>query len=460
LPKLTLQYVCTECGATSAKWMGRCPSCGRWQTLAEEVIATETPAKRAAAAVSAEAGSKALRLSEVGASEQPRLSTGISEFDRVLGGGLVPGALVLLSGDPGIGKSTLILQACQKLSSKGLKVLYASGEESASQIALRAKRIGAFNDQFLLLSETRFETIYAAVEREKPAVLVIDSIQTLMSDEIPSAAGSVTQVRECAARLMALAKPKNLAVFVIGHVTKDGSLAGPRTLEHLVDAVLSFEGEKHSSLRAVRATKNRFGSTLELGLFEMADDGLRQVANPSEYFLRSRLENASGSVAFVSLEGSRPMLTELQALVAPTHWGNPQRSSTGLDPYRLGLLYAVLEKRCGVNLYNQDVFVSVTGGLRLDEPAVDLAACAAVASALRSRAVPHDWVAFGEVGLGGELRPVAQTEARLREAARLGFKKALIPKEEPKAMERLAKLGIPLCPVRTLEDALKELADA
>ena len=259
---------------------------------------------------------------------------------------------------------------------------------------------------------------------------------------------------------MALAKPRGLAVFVIGHVTKDGSLAGPRTLEHLVDAVLSFEGEKHSTLRMVRAVKNRFGSTLELGLFEMADDGLRQVANPSEYFMKSRLENASGSVAFVSLEGSRPMLTELQALVSPTHWGNPQRSSTGLDPYRLGLLYAVLEKRCGVNLYNQDVFVSVTGGLRLDEPAVDLAVSVAVASALRGKPVPHDWVAFAEIGLGGELRPVNQTESRLREAARLGFKRALIAKEEPKSMERLSKLGIQLFPARTLEEILKELADA
>lgn len=456
VPKLSIQYVCTECGAGSAKWMGRCPSCGRWHTLQEEVVASESPAQKAALVGSA----KALRLSEVQAEEQGRLATGISELDRVLGGGMVPGALVLLSGDPGIGKSTLILQACQKLSAGGHRVLYATGEESASQVALRAKRIGDFNSDFLLLVETRLENIASAVEKEKPAVLVIDSIQTLMSDELPSAAGSITQVRECAARIMALAKPRSLACFVIGHVTKDGNLAGPRTLEHLVDAVLSFEGEKHSALRMVRSTKNRFGSTLELGLFEMADNGLREVSNPSEYFLRSRLEHASGSVAFVSLEGSRPMLTEIQALVAPTHWGNPQRSSTGMDPYRLNLLYAVLEKRCGVNLYNQDVFVSVTGGLRLDEPAVDLAVSAAVASSLRGRAISNDWVVFGEVGLGGELRPVAQTEARLREAARLGFKHALMAKEEPKAMERLSKLGIKLCPARTLEEALKELADA
>lgn len=455
MPKLSLRYVCRDCGAITAKWVGRCPNCGAWNSLAEEWSGEKEAAPRRSTA-----GAEVRGLDEIKLEGESRLDCGLSEFNRVLGGGLVSGSLVLLSGDPGIGKSTLILQVCQAMSRGGVRVLYASGEESASQVALRAKRLGAFTDSFRLLSEVQLESIFASAEKEKAKVLVLDSVQTLQSEDIPAAAGSVSQVRECAARVMAWAKPKGIACFLVGHVTKDGNLAGPRSLEHLVDVVLSFEGEKYSPLRVVRAQKNRFGSTQELGLFEMDDSGLKELSGASEYFLKDRVANNPGSVAFVSLEGSRPLLTELQALVAPTHFGTPQRSSTGLDPYRLALLYAVLEKRCGIHLYSQDVFVSATGGLRLEEPALDLAVCAAVTSSLRARPVPSTWVAFGEVGLGGELRPVAHTEARLREAARLGFKAALIPKQDGKAMEKLGKLGIELKPCKTLEEALRLLENA
>lgn len=459
MPKLSLQYVCSECGATSQKWMGRCPSCGRWQTLQEEVSAAETkPEKIARASLSGSA--KPQKLEEVSGEDAKRLGTGIPELDRVLGGGLVPGSLVLLSGDPGIGKSTLVLQACRHMANAGLKVLYCSGEESAAQVALRAKRLGPFKGEFLLLAETRWENLLAQVEREKPKVLVVDSIQTLATDELPSSAGSVTQVREIAARLMEACKSRGLAAFLVGHVTKDGALAGPKTLEHMVDVVLNFEGEKHHPVRMVRASKNRFGSTQELGLFEMSSEGLVEVTAASEYFLKSRMPGLAGSAAYVHLEGSRPVLAEIQSLVTITHFGTPQRSSTGFDPWRLSLLYAVLEKRCGVNLYNQDVFVSAAGGLRIDDPAADLAVALAVVSSLRSRAIPDTWVAFGEIGLGGELRPVASTEARLREARRMGFKRAVVARMDPKEMERLKSTGIELRPCRMLEEALAELENA
>lgn len=457
MAKLSVHYVCTECGATAPKWLGRCSSCGRWHTLQEEVAVSEIAVSRRSGGTVA---GKAMRLDEISTEDSLRISTGMLELDRVLGGGLVPGSVVLLSGDPGIGKSTLILQACQKLAKAGHKVLYSSGEESPQQVALRAARLGGIQGNFLLLSETRWENLQACIEKESPRMLVVDSIQTLASDDLPSAAGSVSQVRECASRLMTIAKAKGMTVFLIGHVTKDGNLAGPRTLEHLVDVVLTFEGEKHQAFRMVRGIKNRFGSTLELGLFEMGDSGLTEVAKASEYFLKLRLAGATGSAALVSMEGSRPLLAEVQALVAPTHYGTPQRSSTGLDPWRLNLLYAVLEKRCGVHLYNQDVFVSVAGGLRLEEPSSDLALAAAVVSSLRSKPVPAHWVLFGEIGLGGEIRPSSHSEARLREAFRLGFKEALLASEDAKVMERLSKIGIKLRAVRTLEEALKELWDA
>jgi DNA repair protein RadA/Sms len=362
-----------------------------------------------------------------------------------------------MGGDPGIGKSTLLLQACAAMAAKGAKVLYASGEESLEQVALRAKRLGGIRGDFKLLSETGLEALAAAVEHAGPEVLVVDSVQTFASDELPSAAGSVSQVREVAARLMALAKPRDLAVFLVGHVTKDGNLAGPRVLEHLVDVVLQFEGERHQAFRMLRSSKNRFGGTQELGLFEMAEDGLRQVDSASEYLLSRRGGASEGCAVLVAMEGMRPLLAEVQALVSPAHFGTPQRASTGVDPYRQRVLDAVLEKRIGLALYSHDVFVAVSGGLRLEETASDLAVSVAVASSLKAKPVPDGWVFAGEIGLGGELRPVRQAEARLREAARLGFKHALLAREDPKAMAALSKLGIQVHFVRDVEEAFREL---
>ncbi len=434
--------------------MGRCPACGRWHTLIEEVIAAET---REAKVQRVQGAPKLLSLDDVSATDAPRLSTGIAEFDRVLGGGLVPGAFVLVGGDPGIGKSTLLLQACRSLAEAGKRVLYCSGEESLEQIAIRARRLGGIQGQFRLLSDTHYEVLAAALKAESWDILVVDSIQTLGTDDLPSAPGSVTQVRECASRLMEVAKRQNVCVFLIGHVTKDGSLAGPRVLEHLVDAVLTFEGERHHDMRMLRAVKNRFGSTQELGLFEMNEAGLTQVSAASEYFLSHRAAMGAGSCMTVCLEGTRPLLAELQSLVTPSHFGTPQRGSTGLDPYRLSVLYAVLEKRCGLSLYSHDVFVSVAGGLRLEEPSTDLATACAVASSLRNRPVPAGWVVFGEIGLGGQIRPGRMAELRLKEAARLGLTHALLAREDAKAIARLKKTGIECHFVDYVDEAFREL---
>jgi DNA repair protein RadA/Sms len=458
VPKLTVRFVCTECGAAQSKWMGRCPDCGRWQTLQEEVVeATGTATKNMAAAVARRASAKLFRLDDLDLKPLPRLPTGSTELDRVLGGGLLPGALVLLGGDPGIGKSTLVLQTCAHLAKAGKRILYASGEESLDQIALRARRIGGVTGEFQLLSDTSLEALLAAVDESKPDVLVVDSIQTISTDDLPSAPGSVSQVRECAARLMALAKGRNLATFLVGHVTKEGSLAGPRVLEHLVDTVLTFEGERHQAFRMLRASKNRFGGTQELGLFEMAEAGLREVSQASEFFLRQKGQNGPGSAIVMAMEGTRPLLVEVQALVTPAHYGSPQRASTGVDPYRQNVLYAVLEKRVGLALYHHDVFVAVAGGLRLSEPASDLAVAVAVASSLKEKPVPGSWVLCGEIGLGGELRPAAQTEARVREAARLGFEHAILAQEDKKTMDRLSKLGLQIHFVKDVEEAFKVL---
>ena len=454
MAKLSVRFVCSECGAVQSKWLGRCPDCGRWHTLVEEAVA-------AGGAKAGPSGGrpapKLWSLDAVDLAAQPRRSTGIPELDRVLGGGLVPGSLVLLGGDPGIGKSTLLLQACASLSAAGAKVLYASGEESLQQIALRAQRLGGVKGDFKLLAESSLEALAAAVEQAVPDVLVVDSVQTFASDDLPSSAGSVTQVREVAARLMALAKPRGLAVFLVGHVTKDGALAGPRVLEHLVDVVLQFEGERHQAFRMLRGVKNRFGNTQELGLFEMAEAGLRAVDNASEYLLSRRGGAAEGCAVLVAMEGNRPLLAEVQALVTPAHFGTPQRASTGVDPYRMRVLDAVLEKRIGLALYTHDVFLAVSGGLRLEETASDLAVAAAVASSLKAKAVPEGWVLAGEIGLGGELRPVRQAESRLREAARLGFKHALLAREEAKSMAALQKLGLEVHFVRDVEEAFREL---
>jgi DNA repair protein RadA/Sms len=454
--KLSVRYVCTECGANSSKWTGRCSDCGRWHTMQEEVVEASA-AKPSAVAAARRASAKLFRLDDVDLKPLPRLATGIAEFDRVLGGGLLAGSLVLLGGDPGIGKSTLLLQACAHLAKAGKRILYASGEESLDQIALRAKRLGGIQGEFQLLSDTSLEALLAAVDEAKPDVLIVDSIQTFATEDLPSAPGSVTQVRECASRLMALAKGRALATFLVGHVTKDGSLAGPRVLEHLVDTVLNFEGERHQAFRMLRASKNRFGGTQELGLFEMNEAGLQEVNQASEFFLRQRAQGGPGSAVVMAMEGTRPLLAEVQALVSPAHFGSPQRASTGVDPYRQSVLYAVLEKRIGLALYHHDVFVAVAGGLRLSEPASDLAVAAAVASSLKDKPVPSDWVLCGEVGLGGELRPAPQSEARVREAARLGFKHALLAREDPKSMERLAGLGLQTHFVKDVEEAFKAL---
>lgn len=448
-----MRFVCSECGAIQSKWMGRCPDCGRWHTLVEEAVAGPGAAKPSAALPAP----KLLGLHEIDLKARPRRMTGMGELDRVLGGGLVPGSLVLLGGDPGVGKSTLVLQACARLAGAGARVLYASGEESVEQVALRAERLGGIKGEFKLLADTSLDSLAAAVSAARPDVLVVDSVQTFATEDLPSSAGSVTQVREVAVRLMALAKGSGLTVLLVGHVTKDGSLAGPRVLEHLVDTVLTFEGERHQAFRMLRGVKNRFGGTQELGLFEMAGEGLREVEAGSEYLLSKRAGTLEGSAVLVAMEGSRPLLVEVQALVTPAHFGTPQRASTGVDPYRQNVLYAVLEKRVGLELFSHDIFIAVAGGMRLEETASDLALAAAVASSLRGKPVPAGWVLSGEIGLGGELRPVSQAEPRLREAARMGFKHALLAREDPKSMARLSQLGLTAHFVRDVEEAFREL---
>jgi DNA repair protein RadA/Sms len=454
MAKLSVRFVCSECGAIHAKWMGRCSDCGRWQTLVEEAVAA---GGAAAGPAGGRPAPKLFSLDQVDLKAQPRRSTGIGELNRVLGGGLVPGALVLLGGDPGIGKSTLLLQACASMAAAGAKVLYASGEESLQQVALRAERLGGVKGDFKLLAENSLESLAAAIVASKPDVLVVDSVQTFASEDLPSSPGSVSQVREVAARLMTLAKPTGLAVFLVGHVTKDGALAGPRVLEHLVDVVLHFEGERHHAFRMLRGVKNRFGGTQELGLFEMAEKGLKPVDSASEYLLSRRGGAVEGCAVLVAMEGNRPLLAEIQALVTPAHFGTPQRASTGMDPYRMRVLDAVLEKRIGLALYSHDVFLAVSGGLRLEETASDLAVAAAVASSLKAKPVPDGWVLAGEIGLGGELRPVRQAEARIREAARLGFKHALLAREDAKSMAALQKLGLQAHFVQDVEEAFREL---
>jgi DNA repair protein RadA/Sms len=424
--KAKTQYVCSECGGTSLKWQGQCPHCSAWNTLAEaRVEATDKAANRFAAL----AGSAPVQtLGDVEAREMPRRSTGIDEFDRVLGGGLVEGGVVLIGGDPGIGKSTLLLQALAAMSAHGARVLYVSGEESAAQVALRARRLGVDGKSVRLLAEIGLERIQATLAEEKPEIAVIDSIQTLYSAELQSAPGSVAQVRECAAQLTRTAKQSGVSVVFVGHVTKEGALAGPRVLEHMVDTVLYFEGDTHSSFRLVRAIKNRFGAVNELGVFAMTDRGLKGVANPSALFLSQHDQQVAGSCVLVTQEGTRPLLVELQALVDAAHVPNPRRLSVGLEPQRLAMLLAVLHRHAGIATFDQDVFVNAVGGVRIQEPAADLAVLLAIVSSMRNRPLPRGLVAFGEVGLAGEVRPAPRGQERLREAAKLGFSMAIIPK--------------------------------
>ncbi len=416
----TSAYRCQSCGWSSRKWLGRCPECGEWNTFAEERLSAKLSARRAPE-------TPPIPLAEIQKHEGDRFPTGIGELDRVLGGGVVPGSLTLIGGDPGIGKSTLLLQVSRSLAERAGPVLYVSGEESAAQIKLRADRLGIASKNVWFLAETALEAIEHHVTKLKPRILVIDSIQTVHLAELESAPGSVGQVRECGARLMLLAKGQSVSTFLVGHVTKEGAIAGPRVLEHLVDTVLYFEGEAHHAHRILRAVKNRFGSTNEIGLFEMTGEGLREVKSPSEFFLAERPRGAPGSVIIPGLEGTRPLLRELQALVTPANFGTPRRTVIGADYNRICLLLAILEKRAGFPLQSQDVFVNVAGGGRLQEPAADLGICLAAASSFTERPVAAETVILGEVGLTGEVRAVSGFEVRLREAAALGFKHAVIP---------------------------------
>lgn len=444
------QYVCSECAGICPKWEGRCPHCGTWNSLQESAQAAVE--HRFAPLAGA---SPVLDLAAVEAQEQSRQPTGIAEFDRVLGGGLVAGAVVLIGGDPGIGKSTLLLQAVVSLS-KVSKTLYVSGEESAEQVALRARRLGVAGSGVRLLAEIRLEAIADVLARERPDVAVIDSIQTLYSEALTAAPGSVSQVRECASRLTRIAKQSGTTMVFIGHVTKDGSLAGPRVLEHIVDTVLYFEGDTHSSFRLVRAIKNRFGAVNELGVFAMTDRGLRGVSNPSALFLSEHSDQVPGSCIMATQEGTRPLLVEIQALVDTAHVPNPRRLSVGLDSARLAMLLAVLHRHAGVVTHDQDVFVNAVGGVRIAEPAADLPVLLAILSSLRNQPLPRGLVVFGEVGLAGEVRPAPRGQERLREAAKLGFGLALIPRANA---PRQAVDGLEIWPVDRVESAIERLRE-
>jgi len=446
-------FACQQCGAQSAKWLGRCPDCNAWNSFVEETPAAATPEPRGA--VAAMGGSAARLYADVDTIVSERLTTGISEFDRVLGGGIVPGSLVLLGGEPGIGKSTLLLQAAALFAKTFGPVLYCSGEESEHQIKMRGERLGVGAAPLYLLAETCVERLLEQVDRLKPALLIVDSIQTVFSLKMQSAPGSVGQVRQAATDLLFTAKGRNLPTFLVGHVTKDGSLAGPKVLEHVVDTVLYFEGEQHHAHRIVRAVKNRFGAVSELGVFEMTGAGLIPISNPSKLFLSERPIAVPGATVCCTIEGSRPILVEVQALVSTATYGNAQRTANGLDRSRLALLLAVLDKRAGLNLATDDVFVNVAGGLSIDEPAADLAVLAAVASSLRNRAIASDVVVFGEVGLAGEVRATSQAALRVREAAQLGFKRCVIP--EGNVSPKDAPAGMTIVGVRSVGEALDVL---
>ncbi|HMV54297.1 MAG TPA: DNA repair protein RadA [Rhodocyclaceae bacterium] len=445
-------HTCTECGASAPKWQGQCPGCGAWNTLVE-TIAETAPTSRFAA-IAGTTG-KLRVLSEISPREEPRTPTGIEEFDRVLGGGLVPGGVVLIGGDPGIGKSTLLLQALAHLAPRAA-ALYVSGEESAEQVALRARRLHLDAAALKLLPEINLEKILAVLRDEKPAIAVIDSIQTLWSDALQSAPGSVAQVRECAAQLTRYAKQSGTALFLVGHVTKEGALAGPRVLEHIVDTVLYFEGDTSSSFRLIRAFKNRYGAVNELGVFAMTDKGLKGVSNPSAIFLSQHETPVAGSCVLVTQEGTRPLLVEIQALVDGAHSPSPRRLSVGLDASRLAMLLAVLHRHAGLVLYDQDVFVNAVGGVKIGEPAADLAVCLAIVSSMKNRALPNKLAVFGEVGLSGELRPAPRGQERLKEAAKLGFTHAIIPKANA---PRQAIAGMQVIALDRIEQAIERLRE-
>ncbi len=442
MAKAKTNYTCTECGGTSNKWAGQCPSCSKWNTMVETVI--ETVSNRYSAQPQGLVqGAPVMKLADIEAADVPRFGTGIDEFDRVLGGGLVAGGVVLIGGDPGIGKSTLLLQALANLA-RTKKVLYVSGEESGAQVALRARRLAVDAADLQLQAEIQLEKILNTLAEHKPQVAVIDSIQTLYSDALTSAPGSVAQVRECAAQLTRVAKQSGITIILVGHVTKEGALAGPRVLEHIVDTVLYFEGDTHSSFRLVRAFKNRFGAVNELGVFAMTDKGLKGVSNPSALFLSQHENQVPGSCVMVTQEGTRPLLVEIQALVDASHVPTARRLSVGLEQNRLAMLLAVLHRHAGVAAYDQDVFINAVGGVKITEPAADLPVLLAIQSSMRSKPLPRGMVAFGEVGLAGEIRPAPRGQERLREAAKLGFSMALVPKSNlPKQkIEGLDVVGV------------------
>ena len=455
-------FFCQNCGNESTKWLGQCPVCHQWNSFVEETV---TPAKPGKTSAGTAAGrGTAVRtapksLSEISLDQGHRITTDIGELDRVLGGGIVIGSLILIGGDPGIGKSTLLLQVCRQLSGKGIHVLYVSGEESLQQIKMRAVRIGEFTDNLKLLSETSLDTVQQVVEREKPQLLIIDSIQTMYNEEVSSSPGSVSQVRESTGVLLRLAKTLQIPIFIVGHMTKEGNVAGPRVLEHMVDTVLYFEGEKRETYRILRAAKNRFGSTNEIGVFEMRAEGLAEVTNPSEYMLDGRPEGASGSVVACSMEGTRPIMIEIQALICHTNFNFPRRTANGTDFNRVNLLMAVIEKRARINLSSSDAYINITGGVRMSEPAVDLGIVLAIVSSTTDRPIDSSTVVFGEVGLSGEIRSVTMAEQRLREAEKLGFSRVILPKACMRSLREYAKsTKLRLIPVATIREAIAAIS--
>lgn len=449
-------FFCRECGFESAKWMGQCPGCRQWDTFTEvRPLMTDKKKKNGLGAGGLRGAAVPEKLADISRSEEERIRTGIGELDRVLGGGIVTGSLVLVGGDPGIGKSTLLLMMCRMLAEQRKKVLYVSGEESLRQIRMRADRLGQFTDDLLLLSETNLDLIEEAVLQVKPEILIIDSIQTMYRDEVASAPGSVSQVRECTAFLLRLAKTNNISAFIVGHVTKEGTVAGPRVLEHMVDTVLYFEGENQAAYRILRGVKNRFGSTNEIGVFEMRSSGLVEIVNPSEYMLQGKPEGESGSIVACSMEGTRPILVEVQALICQTNFNMPRRTAAGTDFNRLNLLMAVLEKRLGLPFNSYDAYVNVAGGMRINEPALDLSLVMAILSSYYNAAVDSQTIAFGEVGLTGEIRAVTMAEQRVAEAEKLGFSCCILPRSN---MEQILKQGKPKIKLAGMKN-IRELVD-
>ena len=450
-------FFCKECGFESAKWAGQCPACRAWNTFVEAPVQKKTgsPAGRAPSSLRPGSGRKPVTMKEIEGTESVRIRTGMQELDRVLGGGIIKGSLILVGGDPGIGKSTLMIQLCKNLSDAGHKVLYITGEESLGQIRLRADRIGRFNDLLKLLAETDLSLAEAAIRQEAPEAVIIDSIQTMFSPEVNGAPGSVSQVRECTSLLLQLAKGCGVSIFIVGHVTKEGAVAGPRMLEHMVDTVLYFEGDKHASYRLLRGVKNRFGSTNEVGIFEMRPEGLQEVPNPSEFMLSGRPENTSGSIVSCSIEGTRPILVEIQALVAKSGLGTPRRSSSGIDYNRMNLLIAVLERLLGLNFFEYDAYLNIVGGIRISETALDLAAALALTSSCLDFPVDAGTVAIGEVGLSGEIRGVSFLEARVLEAKKLGFQTAIVPASSVDALKKIR--GIQITGVSNVKEAINKV---